>query len=129
MTPAFEDDQDPAHPEGWERDVLQSIQRDEDELGGIALELEFSIAVTQLEQHPGWIRLMSRLQTMGATDTLKLQTVEMSLERMRFLQGKLYVLMKAVNPRRLSEAEVDACRQRAKVLQDRLAENRKLLEP
>lgn len=117
------------HPQGesWEEALRHDIARDEEALRDIVLDLEFSIAVAQLKEHPGWARLISRMQQLVVDMTYTLQTVEVGPYRQGKLQGGIRVLSKLLNPKVLSIEEVDAQQSAATILKEQLASNRQEL--
>jgi hypothetical protein len=122
------DDPSGERGEWWERDLRQKIDDLEEKKHDIVFDLEFSIALARLKDHPGWQRLVDRMQQLIAEKTIVLQTQELRPYRQGKIQGIIYAIGKMLRQRTLSVEEIEALQLQGRMLNEQIAAHRQELE-
>lgn len=98
-----------------------------DTLGEIALQVEWSTAVADLAQQPGWKKVMDQIRQAEAQEIGRLRSADMNEREFSKRQGRLSVFAMLLNSQPLGEEELAELREKATLLRNQLAEYRNLI--
>lgn len=114
-------------PEGnldFYREQLAKLEHD---IGAIALEIEFSNTLVEIQAHPAWRKVTDRLRSAEVNMVSRLRSQELSAYSLGKTQGMVQGLGMLLRDEPLTDGELDSRRERNTVLRAQIDELRHLL--
>lgn len=118
-------DQQPVDNLAYYKEKAQDIQS---ELAALIADVELSDLVAQLHQHPAWVPMQKRIETITEGETQRLRRSRLDAYQLGKVQGMLAALDILGRTKPLTQEEIDARRERATVLGNQLTHYRNLLD-
>lgn len=99
----------------------------ETELAKLAIDFESNVSLVELHQYPAWKVIQAKIEEVTEKETQRLRRSRLDGYQLGKCQGMLDALEILGRDKPLTQAEVDARREYATVLSNRLTDLRKLL--